>query len=117
MSKDISEKDIHDAVDYLYIHGRKFAEAKAQRQYLEEFRKSKKAMIMRQAKAAGLAKTSAEAEMIAYADESYMQLLMGIKEAVEREEEIRWGLVAAQARIDVWRSTEASNRVMDRVTL
>ena len=29
---------------------------------------------------------------------------------VEAEEEIRWGLVAAQARVDVWRSREASSR-------
>jgi hypothetical protein len=117
MIEDISEKDINDAVDYLYRHGRTYAIAKARRQYLEEFRKSKKAMIMRQAKAAGLAKTSAEAEMIAYSDESYMQLLMDIQVAVENEEQERWGLVSAQARIDVWRSLEASNRAMDRVTL
>jgi hypothetical protein len=36
--------------------------------------------------------------------------------AVEKEEELRWGLVSAQSRIDVWRSQEASNRTMDRVT-
>jgi hypothetical protein len=33
------------------------------------------------------------------------------------EEKYRWELVAAQARIEVWRSQEASNRAMDKLTL
>jgi hypothetical protein len=37
-------------------------------------------------------------------------LLEGLRAAVETEEELRWALVAAQARIDVWRSQEASAR-------
>ena len=107
-------KDIHDAVDYLYTHGRKYAEAKAHRTYLEEYRKSCKAMLMKQALVEGRAKTSAGAEMEAYADPAYCELLKGLQGAVEQEEELRWGLVSAQARIDVWRSQEASNRVMDK---
>ena len=40
--------DPHDAVDYIIKHARQFADAKAQRVYLEEFRKSKKALLMKQ---------------------------------------------------------------------
>lgn len=108
---------IDAAVDYLYTHGRKYAEAKAHRTYLEEYRKSQKAMLMKQAMADGRAKSSAAAEMEAYADPAYVQALRGLEAAVEVEETLRWALVAAQARIDVWRSTEASNRVMERTTL
>jgi hypothetical protein len=43
-------------------------------------------------------------------------VLDGLKEAVEEAERLRWMLVAAQARIDVWRSQEASNRNIDRNT-
>jgi len=110
----MNQKDINDAVDYLYTHGRKYAEAKAQRVYLEEFRKSQKAMLMITAKASGKAKSEAAAETEAYADPVYLEVLKGLQEAVEAEETFRWGLVSAQARIEVWRSTEASNRVMDR---
>ena len=110
----MSEKDIDAAVNYLYTHGQKYAEAKAHRVYLEEFRKSQKAMLMKAAMADGKAKTAAAAEMEAYADSAYVKILAGLQEAVEREETFRWGLVSAQARIDVWRSTEASNRVMDK---
>ena len=110
----MSQKDINDAVDYLYTHGKKYAEAKAKRVYLEEYRKSQKAMLMKKAQADGKAKTSAAAEVEAYADSSYVEFIKGLAAAVEEEEALRWGLVSAQARIDVWRSNEASNRVMDK---
>jgi hypothetical protein len=44
-----------------------------------------------------------------------VELLKGIAAATEAAEALRWGLVAAQARIDVWRSLEASNRTSDRL--
>jgi len=72
---------------------------------------------MKAAMTEGRAKTAAAAEMEAYSDPVYVEMLKGLQEAVEREETLRWGLVSAQARIDVWRSQEASNRTMDKATL
>jgi hypothetical protein len=112
----VSEKSIDDAVNYLYTHGQKFAEAKAHRYYLEEYRKSLKALLMKDAMEHG-AKTLGAAEMDAYANDRYSQFITGLKVAVEAEEALRWGLVSAQARIDVWRSTEASNRAMDKAVM
>jgi hypothetical protein len=110
----MNEKDINDAVDYIYSHGQKFAEAKAHLAYVEEFRKSKKAMLMKHAMSNGV-KTVAAAEIEAYAAMEYIEHLKAIEEATEQAEALRWGLVAAQARVDVWRSLEASNRTMDRL--
>ena len=110
----MNQKDINAAVDYLYTHGAKFAEAKSHRVYLEEYRKSQKAMLMKAALADGRAKSAAVAEIEAYADPAYIEVLKGLEAATEREEELRWGLVSAQARIDVWRSQEASNRAFDK---
>lgn len=110
----MSSKDINDAVDYLYTHGQRFAEARAHRVYLEEFRKSQKAMLMKAALSDGRAKTAAAAEIEAYSDPAYLEILKGLQAATEQEEGLRWGLVSAQARIDVWRSQEASNRALDR---
>ena len=112
----MNQKDINDAVDFLYTHGAKFAESKAHRVYLEEFRKSQKAILMKSAISCGIAKSSAAAEMEAYADNAYVELLKALETATESEEKLRWGLVSAQARIDVWRSMEASNRVMDKAS-
>ena len=109
--------DINDAVNYLYTHGRKYAQAKAHRTFLEEYRKSQKAMLMKSAITEGRAKTAAAAEIEAYSDPSYVEMLKGLQEAVEQEETYRWGLISAQSRIDVWRSNEASNRVMDKAVM
>lgn len=113
----MNQKDINDAVEYLYTHGRKFAEARSHRVYLEEFRKSQKAMLMKAALSDGRAKSAAVAEIEAYADPVYIEVLKGLEAAVEAEESYRWGLVSAQARIDVWRSQEASNRAFDKAVV
>ncbi len=98
------------AIEYIFTHGKKYAKAKAERIYLEEYRKSLKAILMKRSM-----ETAVNAqEREAYSDKEYLALLDGLKVAVEHEEEERWGLVAAQARIDVWRTTEANNRNMDR---
>ena len=111
----MNQKDINDAVDYLYTHGRKYAEAKAHRVYLEEYRKTQKAMLMKAALSDGRAKSAAVAEIEAYADAAYIEVLKGLEAATEAEETFRWGLISAQSRIDVWRSQEASNRAFDKV--
>jgi len=64
---DISQKSINDSVNYIYLHGQKYAQAKGELTYLEEFRKSKKAMLMKTAMSNGI-KTVAAAEIEAYAD-------------------------------------------------
>jgi hypothetical protein len=111
----MNEKSINDAVDYLYTHGAKYAEAKAHRVFLEEYRKSQKAMLMKAAQADGRSKTAASAEIEAYADPAYVQMLEGLQAAVEKEESLRWGLVSAQARIEVYRTQSANDRAMDRL--
>jgi len=100
------------AVDYIRDNAVHFAKAKAQRVYLEEFRKSKKALLIQQAPPG----TVADREAYAYAHAEYIELLQALKAAVEEEETLRWGMVAAQARVEVYRTQEASNRAMDRAT-
>lgn len=108
-SRDI---DPHDAVDYIIKNAGRFAAAKAERVYLEEFRKSKKALLMKASdESSGIAQ-----ERDAYAHPEYIQLLEGLKEAVQVEEKLRWDLVAAQARVEIWRTEQANNRNQDRAT-
>lgn len=104
--------DPNKAVDYIIQNAPKFAQARADRIYLEEFRKSQKALLMKASP-----ETSAVAqERDAYAHPDYIELLKGLRTAVETEETLRWNLVAAQARVEIWRTQEASNRAQDRST-
>ena len=101
----------HDAIDYIIQHSGEFAAAKADRVYIEEFRKSKKALLMKESPET----SSVAQERDAYAHQEYIQLLVGLKAAVEKEEVLKWMLVAAQARIEVWRTEQANNRTQDRL--
>lgn len=112
MIANMKQIDPHQSIDYMIRHSAEYAQAKAQVTYLEEFRKSKKAMLF----SAAIGNTIADRENQAYSHPEYLAVLDGLREAVEKAESLRWMLVAAQARIDVWRSQEASNRNIDRST-
>jgi len=107
------ETDPHKAVDYIIEHGKHFAEAKANRIYIEEYRKSLKAILMKRC----LEPSVNAQEREAYADPEYVKLLDGLREAVEMEETFKWNLIAAQARVDIWRTEQANNRGEMRATI
>ena len=108
MENIMTEIDPQKAVDYLRDNAEKFADAKASRVYLEEFRKSKKSLLMLQSDE----KTQAGKEAYAYAHDEYIALLDGLKVAIEAEETVKWQMIAAQARIEVWRTQQANNRTI-----
>ena len=99
-------------VDFIRDNAENLAQAKAARVYLEESLRSVKSMQMK--KHAELPVSAQERE--AYASDEYRTALAGLQAAVEAEEGLRWLMVAAQAKIEIWRSMEASGRAMDRAT-
>ena len=103
----------HEAVNYILKNRDEFAKAKAKRCYLEEFRKSKKALLMTEALKTGIEAANAQ-ERYAYSHPDYQALLEGLAAAIEKEEFLKWGMEAAKMRVDVWRSEEASNRLTDK---
>ena len=102
--------DPQSSLQAMHDGGPLYARAKAERVYLEEYRKSLKALLMQASKAT----TSAAQEKDAYAADQYIQHLQAIRIAVEHEETLRWRLVTAQTAVEIWRSQNASNRNMDR---
>jgi hypothetical protein len=104
----ITDKQAETASEFIRDNAEKFGKARAERIYLEEYRKTQKALLMNQA--AGTDKTR---EAKAYAHPDYVVNLKGIQAAREIEEGLRWQMVAAQARIEIWRSQGANNRNQD----
>jgi hypothetical protein len=107
---------MEQVIDFLLKNAGKYAKAKSERIYLEEFRKSKKALLMQEAELLGVTTASGQ-ERDAYAHPEYRQLLEGLKEAVEVEEKLRWQLIAAQMKVDIYRTESANNRNLERNTL
>jgi hypothetical protein len=100
----------HTAVDFILKNAPAFAKAKSERVYLEEFRKSKKALLMKDALINGIEAANAQ-EREAYADAEYQELLKGLAEAIEVEETLKWKMEAARMRIDIWRTEQANERM------
>lgn len=113
----INEINIEKALDFIRDNAGKYAEAKAQRIYLEEFRKSKKAALFNSYPInPGDKPTVADRENYAYSHPEYIEILNGLQVAIEQEEEIKWKLKAAELKTEVWRTQQANNRRLDRAT-
>lgn len=104
--------DPNEAINFMIKNSEAYANAKAQVVYLTEYRKTVKAIGFQRS----LKNTMAEKEADAYTTAEYISCVEGLREAVAEAERLRWMLVAAQARVDVWRSQEASNRSIERST-
>lgn len=97
-------------LDFIRDNAVQMAQAKATRVYIEESLRTVKATVMQ--RHTGLPVSAQERE--AYASPEYRTALEGLRAAVEAEESLRWLMVGAQQKIEVWRSQESSNRAIDR---
>lgn len=101
------------ALDFIRDNAEAYAQAKANVIYMTEYRKTMKSMLMNEAYEA---KTQSEKESYAYAHQRYKDHLKAMAEAIEKCEKLRWLMVAAEAKIEVWRSLESSARAEGRST-
>lgn len=88
-----------------------YAEAKAQRVYLEEYRRAKKALLMKDALLKGIEAANAQ-EREALADPQYHTLLKGLAAATETEEKLKWELESHRLDIEIWRTKQATERMI-----
>ncbi len=102
--------DPNEAINFIIKNAEAYAQAKAEVVYLTEYRKTVKALGFQRS----LKNTVAEREADAYTTAEYATCIEGLMEAVAEAERLRWMLVAAQARVDCWRSMEVSNRAIDK---
>jgi hypothetical protein len=81
MMSDPNEK----LLDFIRKHGKDYAQACADVEYLREYRKSKKAILEIEAAELHGLKTGQEREAYAYAHPDYIALLDGLRVAVDKE--------------------------------
>lgn len=101
--------DIEKTLSFIRKNARDYAAAKGDRVYLEQFRKSKKALLMIEAEKLGI-KTGQERESYAYAHDDYVVLLTGLQIAVEKEEYLKLMIAGCHAKIELWRTQRADAR-------
>jgi len=105
-------KDPNDAIDFIFKTAPLYAKAKGQLAELETFKSSLKAIKMAQTDEQSLGAQEREA----YRSQDYQDLCKAIGVATEQTEALRWQLEAAKMRFEAWRSQEASNRNIERMT-
>jgi len=104
----IPDAEIQKALDYLRDNADDAAQARANRVYMEEFRKSLKATLKKESNAS----SNAAKEDDAYAHKDYLAHLEALKAAVEADERHRFLLSAAGAKIDAWRTQQSYQKAM-----
>lgn len=102
----ITDDEIDKALDFLRDNARDAAQARADRIYCEEYRKTLKAQIMKEH--GSLSAVLQERE--AYSDPRYVEHLEAIKEAVKADEFARFMRIAAEAKIEAWRTQSSNSR-------
>jgi hypothetical protein len=107
----ISEAELERVLDWLVQNAGKAAKARAERIYLDEYRKSLKSILMAKSGATSVAAQ----EVDAYRHPEYLIHLEAIRTAVEVDEKFRWLQVAAEAKIEIFRTEAANARASGKI--
>ena len=108
----MSDYSPHPAIEYIWDNAPHYATAKGELAHLEAFKSSLKAILMKKSGET----TAAAQEREAYAHQDYQNLCVAIGAATEKAELLKWRLTSAQLRFDAWRSEQASNRQIEKLT-
>lgn len=93
------------AIRYIAENAPLYAQAKANRVFIENYLRTVKARLMNEETG-----TLGNKEAYAYAHADYVAQLEALKIATEEEERLKYMLSAAQARLEVWKVQEYGRR-------
>jgi hypothetical protein len=102
----VSEDTVSKALDHLTMRAEDAAKARAERIYVEEYRKTVKAQIMQEHTDLPIGAQEREA----YADPRYTAHLEAIRQAITEDERMRFLREAATATIEAWRTQSSNER-------
>jgi len=108
----MKEYDPNDAIDFIFKTAPIYAKAKGELAQFEAFKHSLKAIEMSKSTAT----TIGAKEMDAYKSQPYQELCEAIGLATEEAEALKWQLEAAKMRFEAWRTDQATNRNIERMT-
>lgn len=102
----ITDEQVDKALDYLRTNAPLAAQARANKIYMEEYRKTIKADLMVRC----VNMTQGDKDAYSYSHQNYKDHLVALKQAVYQDELNRWGMVAATSTIEAWRTQNANRR-------
>ena len=99
------EIDPHKAIQYIIEKAPEYAKAKADRVFIENYLRTLKSRLMTEESG-----TLGAKEAYAYAHMDYEVQLRGLRDAVEKEENLRYMIEAAKLRVEVFKTQEYTKR-------
>ncbi len=108
----MNHEDIQKAVDWLINNADSASEARANRLQLEDFSKALLAQIAMDKQCEFPDAAGNALERMALADSKYEAHLAGLKEARRLDERFKWLNAVAHAKIELFRTTEATKRAL-----
>ncbi len=109
----ITDAEVEKSLDYLRDKASQDAQARAERLYLEHFIKTVLAEQMQRSSGASIS----AADMEARTSDAYKQALQDFKTAVFNDEKRRFLRAAAAAKIEAYRTQQATLRAEGKLTL
>ena len=105
----MNEEQLEQRFEELHKLSRDYAQAAADKAHIEEYRKVRKAELMKQAERDGIT-TVAKQERDAYASPEYAELLDNLRTAIFEETRLKWELELFKIKFEAWRTLRADNR-------
>ncbi len=100
----------NERVAQLHALSKVYAKAKADCDYLKHFRKSKLAILKIRYAKDNPKMSNAGLDDLARADEEYLEVLNGMKEATQISEAAFWELTISKSGIQIWQTKQADRR-------
>ena len=100
------EIDPTRAIVFIQENALLYAQAKADRLFIEGYLKSVKATLMIESDSSSLGAK----EMYAYSHSRYADQLVALRVAVEQEERLKYLMEAAKMKVEVWKTQEYTKR-------
>jgi hypothetical protein len=94
------------AIEFIQINAEVYAQAKADRLYIEGYLKYLKASLMNESDSSSLGAK----EQYAYSNDRYLEQLQAMKVATEGEERLKYLMEAAKMKVEVWKTQEYTKR-------
>ena len=104
----ISNKDIEDELQKIEELAPQYAAAKAASFQSQEWKKTQRSLLYSQA----VGKTVADKEHWVAVQSAVAVANEGIAAAISNEEKLRWELKQAELKIEIWRTQQASARLL-----
>ena len=99
-----------ERIAQLHNLSKSYAKAKADSEYLKLFRKSKLAILKAKYHSEDSKLSNAACDDLARADDEYIVVLKGLRDAIEASEAAFWELNISKAGIQIWQTQRADSR-------